>query len=389
MRIFFLWYYYPWYLRSYYQRNPGVASLPFDEQRRRLFDDHFWWPADLAAHMAARGFATEFVIANARQLQNRWCDENAFRAEDKDWERRIALEQIRRFKPDVVWMASHFDYFGPFVREIRRLTGRVVVWVGEPWPCPPDLDGISVLITENPDTFKPMHHKFERVVVTKPGFSPAILDRLGPVAKQYDITCIGQFTRVHHRRTELVAHLLRNGIPVRVFGLADEDSLPNRRTGLRQAAWWLVRRRDGPRAWSVLRRALRPSPHQRNLDVVGQVLEEPRYGMDMFRILAASRLTLNVHGDIAGRLCGNMRMFEATGVGACLLTEEADNLTALFEPGREVLTYRDGDDLLATVRRALGGDIDVAGIGAAGQRRTLREHTMDRVLRDVAPALRG
>ena len=388
MRVFFLWYYYPWYLRSYYRGHAAAASLPFAEHRRRLLDDHFWWPADLAAHMAGRGYETEFVVGNAEALQKKWASENGVRFTEENWEREIIVEQVKRFAPDAVWVASHFEYFGPFLRQIRKHTGRVILWVGEPWPAPPDVDGISVLITENPGTFKSVQHKFDRVLVTKPAFDPGILRALGPVEKRYDATVVGQFTKVHRRRAALAAHLLRHGVDLRLFGLVAEDTVDSALGGVRLAAWHLLRRGRPREAASALKRALRPTPDQRNLDLIARRISPPVYGMDMHRVLAASRVTLNVHGDIAGSYAGNMRMFEATGVGACLLTEHSDNLESLFAPGREVLTYRTAEDLLETLRRVKAGDIDADGIARAGQRRTLREHTMERLLNDIAPAFR-
>ena len=59
----------------------------------------------------------------------------------------------------------------------------------------------------------------------------------------------------------------------------------------------------------------------------------------MYRVLAQSRIAVNRHGDFAGGYAANMRMFEATGVGALLMTESAANLPDFFEPGREVVAY--------------------------------------------------
>ena len=69
------------------------------------------------------------------------------------------------------------------------------------------------------------------------------------------------------------------------------------------------------------------------------------WGLDMYRVLARTRVAINRHGDIAEGHANNMRLFEATGAGALLATEAADNLPELFEPGREVLAYDDADDL--------------------------------------------
>jgi spore maturation protein CgeB len=45
-----------------------------------------------------------------------------------------------------------------------------------------------------------------------------------------------------------------------------------------------------------------------------------------------------------------MRLYEATGAGALLLTDDGTNLPELFEPGREVVVYSDAEDLVDTAR---------------------------------------
>ena len=71
------------------------------------------------------------------------------------------------------------------------------------------------------------------------------------------------------------------------------------------------------------------------------------WGADMYQALRRSKITLNSHIDMAGREAGNMRLFEATGVGAFLLTDFKDNLHTLFAPDREVAVWRSIDDCLA------------------------------------------
>jgi spore maturation protein CgeB len=72
-----------------------------------------------------------------------------------------------------------------------------------------------------------------------------------------------------------------------------------------------------------------------------------------------------------------MRLFETTGVGACLLTDWKENLSELFEPGKEVLTYRSVEECVEKVNYILEHEDERDSIAAAGQRRTLREHTFD------------
>ncbi len=101
----------------------------------------------------------------------------------------------------------------------------------------------------------------------------------------------------------------------------------------------------------------------------------------MYEVLRCSRITLNRHAriDVRGHVttgfANNMRLFEATGVGTCLLTEYKDNLTEMFEPGREVVAYHDETDCIEKVRYYLEHEDERAAIARAGRERTLRDHT--------------
>jgi spore maturation protein CgeB len=85
-------------------------------------------------------------------------------------------------------------------------------------------------------------------------------------------------------------------------------------------------------------------------------------------------------------------MYEATGMGAVLLTEAAPNLPDLFEPGREVIAYESPDDLVVQAERLLGDPDERREIAEAGQRRTLSDHTyarrMPRIVELVEARLR-
>jgi len=103
----------------------------------------------------------------------------------------------------------------------------------------------------------------------------------------------------------------------------------------------------------------------------------------MYQALRASRLTLNSHIDMAGREAGNARLFEATGVGAFLLTDFKDNLDTLFAPEREVAAWRTVGDCLAQIERYLADDAARLSIAKAGQARTLAAHTFRRRVEEI------
>jgi spore maturation protein CgeB len=107
----------------------------------------------------------------------------------------------------------------------------------------------------------------------------------------------------------------------------------------------------------------------------------------MYDVLSRSRISVNRHIDVAEGYANNMRLFETTGVGALLLTEAAPNLGDFFQPGREVVAYEGEDDLVEKIEHYLRNDDERLKIAAAGQQRTLNEHTYRRRIAELAAML--
>ena len=102
----------------------------------------------------------------------------------------------------------------------------------------------------------------------------------------------------------------------------------------------------------------------------------PKIGIDMYRILSQSRVTFNKHADAAFGDVGNMRMFEATGVGTCLMTDTGNNMNDLFEEDKEVVVYRSIDEAVDKLRYLQENPDIIKDISKAGQSRTLKDHTI-------------
>jgi len=99
------------------------------------------------------------------------------------------------------------------------------------------------------------------------------------------------------------------------------------------------------------------------------------WGKEMFSLMAASKITINRHIDVAENYANNMRLFEATGCGALLITDYKDNLNELFEIGKEVVVYRTPEECAALINYYLANPHEAEMIAKAGQARTLRDHT--------------
>ncbi len=111
------------------------------------------------------------------------------------------------------------------------------------------------------------------------------------------------------------------------------------------------------------------------------------WGLDMYRIMLQSKIVLNRHGEVAEGYANNMRMFEATGCGAALLTEASKNLGTFFELAHgfhEVAPYASIDEAIETIKLLIKYG---AGLAARGQQRTLRDHTYAQRMKTVSDTL--
>ena len=112
------------------------------------------------------------------------------------------------------------------------------------------------------------------------------------------------------------------------------------------------------------------------------------WGLQMYGVLAESRIGLNRHIDAAGRFANNMRLFEATGVGTLLLTDQKDNLHELFEVGKEVITYRTPQECAEQITYYLDHEDERRAVARAGQERTLRDHTYQQRMKELVDIVR-
>ena len=105
----------------------------------------------------------------------------------------------------------------------------------------------------------------------------------------------------------------------------------------------------------------------------------PVFGEEKARVFRSAAAVLNtMHpAEINGV---NVRLFEAAGCGAAVLTEFRPTVPDLFAVGDEVLAFRDFDELVDQARRLLREDGLSAKLGDAAAMRAHESHTYEKRL---------
>jgi len=342
-RILFIEGIYPEFQKQLYAAQAGLAEQPYTQQLAALLGSGFGH-GDVYTHgFRALGWEAHEIVADADTAQLRWAGEHGLALPENIHDRRRAVvaAQIEHYRPDVLYVFEWSPLGDAFLAEMKSKVRLLIGQVASPLPAGRTYAAYDVMISSFPPLVEYFRRKGKRAEGVRLGFDPRVLSRVRPAAPKYDVTFVGGFAPSHTDRIAWLERILRD-VPVDVFGYG-VDKLPEE---------------------SAIRK------HYRG----------PAWGWTMYETLAASRLTLNLHatieaeGKVVGSAANNMRLFEATGMGTCLLTDNKPNLPKLFDPGREVRTFESAEDCVTRIKEILGDEARRRAVAAAGQARTLRDH---------------
>ena len=77
------------------------------------------------------------------------------------------------------------------------------------------------------------------------------------------------------------------------------------------------------------------------------------------------------------------RMYTAVGCGAFYMCQYVDGIEDVLEPGKEIVTFRTGDEMISKIRYYLENDEARMKIAEAGEKRILKEHTYETRIREL------
>jgi hypothetical protein len=260
----------------------------------------------------------------------------------------VAIAQIKAAKPDVLYCQDLSFFPGDVLLELKKHVRLVVGQIACPLPPASFIKGYDLVLTSFPHFVERLRTQGVASEYFRIGFDARVLDKLGAVEKDMGFSFVGGISRHHGGAIPLLEFLAKH-TDMRVFGYGS-NSLARSSP---------IRKRHGGEVW----------------------------GMDMFRALARSNITLNRHINVAENYANNMRLYEATGVGTLLLTDRKDNLHELFEIGREIVTYASQEEAAELVQHFLAHPQQASDIARAGQARTLRDHTYAQRMAELVPIL--
>ncbi|MBI5922466.1 MAG: glycosyltransferase [Betaproteobacteria bacterium] len=370
MKILIVDTYYPSFLAWFYGTNSAIQRSAYDAQIEALVDQCFGTADFYSRHLNALGCEVQDLIVNCAPLQTRWARENQFSFQE--WSLRIphrayripllgnllarlpglldiAIEQVKTFAPDILY-CQDLSFFPPGVLNTLKEHAKLIVGqIACPLPPSHFLQPYDLILTSFPHYVPRLRQLGIASEYFRIGFDSRVLEKLGAVEKNLPVSFVGGISRNHGKAISTLEYLA-DATPIEFFGYG--ASILNSRS-------------------PILRK------HH------GEV-----WGLDMYRVLARSQVTLNRHIDVAENNANNMRLYEATGVGALLITDRKDNLGELFAADKEVVVYSSREEAAELIKHYLANPEEAIAIAKAGQLRTLSEHTYAHRMRELVPILK-
>jgi len=359
-------------IRIFYRSNKQLHSFSYEEHFNFLKSfvpvhlNHF------AEEMRDLGFDCNEVIYDLELLQKSWANEHGIKFGWHSWKIDILMEQIKFYKPEIIylqnlepmpyWFLQRIKDIFPFVRKILAFKGNLPNRVHE-------LTGIDHIFAGHPDIYidcknnglssELFYHSFdERVLSLLSQWEKRNITETSPFSF-IGYSGFGGYGNCHNERYKLLRSLIQN-TEINIW-TSEGSNIPN----------------------SELPKNSKPL-----FTEYPNRCKKGLFGIPFYSLINNSDIILNKHAEICNGNVGNMRLFETTGVGTCLLTDSGSNMNDLFEPDEEVVTYSSEDELLQKLKFLNDNQSIRESIAKAGQKRTLKDHSLKLRCYQISEALR-
>jgi hypothetical protein len=358
--------YYERFLEDFYAGHPEVRALGYAEHLAKLMAFRFSASDAFSHYFGQEGWEAQEIVFNDTALQGKWAREHGLKLKTPqlsslwakagnvlfgfDWRFEVLKAQLKKFKPDVVLIKEQSLLTDAMVRELKSMTRLVAIQAASKLLSRRNYSSVDIAFTSFPHFVPIFEQKGLKAYFQKLCFDPRILSEIRLGAKKHEISFVGGVAFGQHLSRGRFLEGLSREFPLDWFGYSHGG-------------------RPGPglkRSWK------------------GRA-----WGLDMYQALADSNMTLNFHSDIAGPYANNVRLYEATGVGTCLVTDHKENLAEIFEPDSEIVTYRSAGECAEKLRYLRAHPAECEKIAKTGQARTLRDHTFGSRISEMSALLKN
>jgi hypothetical protein len=391
----------------------NFSQFPYCKQMALLADMKVDNCAALSRELRKIGHEVVDVYFDLEVPQKKWAEENEVKWEYDNWQTNILLKQIETIKPEIL-----------FIQKTTRLNAKILHKLKISFPFIKKIilhsaylgnlghvGYVDVLLAGTPSLVDRFQRQGYKPKLFYHYFDSEILEisREAEIDRHYPITFLGSSGfgggYLHADRYETLCYLMER-TPIEAWVNEPKSSKPNYSFRLKMRN--SIKNCMEVLPISLLRKTLNSQifPDQ-YLTIVNECLREKEFhlegrklpsnpirslfknrchdalmGLEYYKVMAKSKISFTkaCNNIYDGKSCqkgdiGALRLFEATGLGSCLVADTGPNMGDLFEEGKEIITYSSNEDAVEKINYLLSNENHRKEIAKAGQLRTLKDHT--------------
>lgn len=328
---------------SRFEKKYGVTDdMDFKTLQRLVIEDGYASTYILQPALEGKSEEVFFTLWDYERLQLLWAKEHNLKSTNLD---EIKLAQIEEFKPDVFYNMSAV-YDNGFINKLgKNKSGfKRVYW--------------NAIIAKEPKTIldydghislhRPFVEYWKKAGLAACELQPGIPDKwkgIGRANRNSDVMFYGQYAKEYFgSRAETIDRLINykveTGADVRLHLQYIETRMPLFKRGIPY-----IRNRL---PWADILLSTVTFPNK----LVRKHANPPLYGDDLYQAIGQAKIVVNGFTDFNAGYKSNMRLFEATGLGAFLISEEGIYPDG-FEPDVDFYAYSNPDNLIDQIKHVL------------------------------------
>lgn len=366
-------------LRQEIAVDPEYQGLSYEAYLEKFLAGNYNYSDVFAYEMRKLGNRVDEIVYDVEGLQKQWAKENDLDlVEGEHWQVKIVLEQLKKLNPDVVYIQSFSRVSPKAIDEIKdQLPNLKKIAVHSGFPNGLDVVTKDTLIFAGfPNIQKSFNEIGCETHLIYHFWDERILGRMKPTERETPFSFIGTsgngYGPGHKTR---YWELLKLAHHTKLEGwIDDKDAFIDPESETNPFIEFPLKSQYYKDLEADYSRYPNPFAPLRYLMPKGTV-HKPVYGDAYFQTLHDSLVTFQRHTDAMYSEIGAMRVFQATGAGACLLTNDGDNMSDLFEKDTEVVTYSSLHECIEKANYLTDNPEKAREIARKGQERTLRSHT--------------
>jgi len=283
-----------------------------------------------------------FTNGDYLPAQQLWASEHGLKPEATLDE--ILLAQIEHHKTDIFYNSDPMRYGDAFLKRLPGCVRRTVAWRAAPSDGGQFLTH-DIIVNNFPSILEGYRAQGVRAEYFAPGHDPAMDAYAANRVRPIDVVFVGGYSRHHKNRAKMLELVAALRAEMNVVMHLDRGRL--------------TKLAETPLGW------IGPLKKHRRCPDIRAVTKNAVFGRELLSAIGNAKIVVNGAIDMAGNDRGNMRVWEALGCGAALVTDAGRYPEGMIE-NAHFKTYASPLEAVAVIRNLIAKPserLDVANAG--------------------------